>query len=179
MENRIIIDDVNVQNCDFYKEKHRKGLVKINHYCAYWGNSCASINNCNCEYKRAKRLAQRNKDLQDSNDVLKEHNRYYKNENKKYKKIIGKLKQENKILQKEYLTLNVAHNDLKLILFKNWIRESKKGQALKEIESLCKDETCDPCKELEENDNCDECHCKIILDIIEEARGTNANKTRK
>ena len=89
------------------------------------------------------------------------------------------LKQENKILKEEYLTLNSEYSNLKLTLLKVWIRESKKEQALKEIESLCKDETCDPCKELEENDNCDECHCKIILDIIEEARGTNANKTRK
>nr|DAO32530.1 MAG TPA: hypothetical protein [Caudoviricetes sp.] len=42
----------------------------------------------------------------------------------------------------------------------------KYKQALEEIESLCKNEACAPCKELEENDHCDECHGKIILDII-------------
>lgn len=46
----------------------------------------------------------------------------------------------------------------------------KYKKALEEIESLCKNEACAPCKELEENDHCDECHGKIILDIINKAK---------
>lgn len=46
----------------------------------------------------------------------------------------------------------------------------KYKQALDEIENLCKNEGCSPCKELEENSHCDECHNKIILDIIDETK---------
>lgn len=46
----------------------------------------------------------------------------------------------------------------------------RKEQALDEIESLCKNEACSPCKELEENNHCDECHNKIILDIINKVK---------
>nr|DAU01363.1 MAG TPA: hypothetical protein [Caudoviricetes sp.] len=50
------------------------------------------------------------------------------------------------------------------------MKASKYKQALDEIESLCKNEACSPCKELEENNHCDECHNKIILDIINKAK---------
>lgn len=46
----------------------------------------------------------------------------------------------------------------------------KYKQALDEIENLCRNESCSPCKELEENTYCDECHNKIILDIINKAK---------
>lgn len=46
----------------------------------------------------------------------------------------------------------------------------KYKQALDEIECLCKNEACSPCKELEENNHCDECHNKIILDIINKTK---------
>lgn len=48
----------------------------------------------------------------------------------------------------------------------------KYKQALDEIESLCKNEGCSPCKELEENNHCDECHNKIIQDIINAVKGS-------
>lgn len=50
---------------------------------------------------------------------------------------------------------------------------NKYKKALEEIESLCKNEACAPCKELEENDHCDECHGKIILDIINKTKEEN------
>lgn len=50
---------------------------------------------------------------------------------------------------------------------------NKYKKTLEEIESLCKNEACAPCKELEENDHCDECHGKIILDIINKTNGEN------
>ena len=51
---------------------------------------------------------------------------------------------------------------------KNMVRYK---QALDEIENLCKNEACVPCKELEEDNHCDEFRNKIILDIIEATRG--------
>ena len=42
--------------------------------------------------------------------------------------------------------------------------------ALEEIETLIMDDTCNPCKDLDEN-NCAECNVKIILDIINKANG--------
>lgn len=52
---------------------------------------------------------------------------------------------------------------------------SKYKKALEEIESLCKNEACAPCKELEENDHCDECYGKIILDIINKVKNGELN----
>ena len=45
----------------------------------------------------------------------------------------------------------------------------KYEQALNEIEEFIITDTCEPCKELEE-DNCDECNGRIILDIINKAK---------
>lgn len=50
---------------------------------------------------------------------------------------------------------------------------NKYKKALEEIKSLCKNEACAPCKELEENDHCDECHDKIILDSINKTKEEN------
>lgn len=115
------------------------------------------------EIKRSETLLAEYKRVDEQRD-------YWRETAKKYKQALDKLKIQ--LEQSMYLSEGT------LIEYSNR-KNLKYIKALKEIESLCKDETCDPCKELEENDNCDECHCKIILDIIEEARGTNANKTRK
>ena len=58
--------------------------------------------------------------------------------------------------------------------FKEYQRKTKEcekyEQALNEIEEFIITDTCEPCKELEE-DNCDECNGRIILDIINKAKG--------
>lgn len=67
-----------------------------------------------------------------------------------------------------YVTYNARV--LRRILEKTLNYIERLEQATREIESLCKNEACSPCKELEENNHCDECHNKIILDIIKKAK---------
>ena len=73
------------------------------------------------------------------------------------------LEEENDILESENFTFKeLIKTQEKLI--------NKYKQALAEIESLCKNESCSPCRELGEDYYCDECHNKIILDIINKAK---------
>lgn len=92
-------------------------------------------------------------------------------ENEELKKQLDKYKQALEECQDQEPTIVNTIGNLQLQV-KAWIEQSQKyKQALDEIASLCKNEACSPCKELEENNHCDECHNKIILDIISKAKG--------
>ena len=91
----------------------------------------------------------------------------------------AKLEQECEELKKQLQNpeVAVALTDVRTGEREVWRKLGSKAQkykkALEEIESLCKNEACAPCKELEENDHCDECHGKIILDIINKTKEEN------
>lgn len=88
--------------------------------------------------------------------------------NKNAKKDIEDLIEGIDEFNSRYITYNARV--LRTILEKTLNHIECLEQATREIESLCKNETCSPCKELEENNHCDECHNKIILDIIQETK---------
>ncbi len=91
----------------------------------------------------------------------------------------AKLEQECEELKKQLQNpeVAVALTDVRTGEREVWRKLGSKlkntKKALEEIESLCKNEACAPCKELEENDHCDECHGKIILDIINKTKEEN------
>ena len=68
----------------------------------------------------------------------------------------------------KYVTYNAKVLRIVLVETIDYIKQ--KDRALNEIENFCRNEGCSPCKELEEDFYCDECHNKIILDIINKAK---------
>ena len=77
---------------------------------------------------------------------------------------------EKYTMNEEILKLKQELNELSSCLEQANGKKYAYKQALDEIENLCRNESCSPCRELGEDFYCDECHNKIILDIINEAK---------
>ena len=86
------------------------------------------------------------------------------------------LKAQNETYQKmlDDPKVRVALTDVKTGEREVWRRLGRKAQrykqALDQIENFIINDTCEPCKELEEN-YCDECNGQLVLDIISKAKG--------
>lgn len=119
-------------------------LSKEDDYCSYSGEYRAYKGQCGCS----------------DEEMCKDHPNCF------YKKVLKQLKRKEQECEKINLT-----NERLVAEKYNMNKEILKYiQALDEIENLCRNEACSPCKELEENDYCDECHNKIILDIVNKAK---------
>lgn len=176
MTGEIIINGIDVSGCDF--------LLKEDDYCSYSGEyrgykgqcGCSDEEMCkdhpNCFYKEVlkqlKRKEQECKELKKKQRKLEVSKELYDSYCKTHcgaNNIAINLLKEFSFIKKQQI-IPIIQEGIRILRFKR----DKYKQALDEIESLCKNEACAPCKELEENDHCDECHGKIILDIINKAK---------